>query len=106
MLDFSYINTNPFLPGIAILMLNMGSRYVISDLGEFHQKVLSSEIVKKFIIFCMFFVATRDTMVSLILTIVFSIVVYGIFNEKSRYSLIQSDNTVKGRLKEYYENVK
>jgi uncharacterized membrane protein (DUF485 family) len=104
MLDFSYINTSPYFSGIALLMLNLGSRYIIGDLGEFHQKVLTTEIVKKFVIFCMFFIGTRDIVTSLILTAMFCILIYGIFNEKSKYSLVPNNDLIKQKLKEYYTN--
>lgn len=103
-MDFSYLNNNPYFSGIALLMLNLGSRYIMSDLGEFHQKVLSHEIVKKIILFFLFFVGTRNVITSLILTIMFSVIIYGIFNENSKYSLIPNQKHLNRKIKEYYVN--
>jgi hypothetical protein len=105
MLDFSYINGNPYFAGISLLMLNLGSRYIMGDIGEFLENILKNDFTKKLIIVALFFVATRDIVISLVLTIVFTIVVYGLFNEKSRYSLVPNDTKVKNKLKEYYSNI-
>jgi hypothetical protein len=105
MLDFSYINTNPYFAGVSLLMLNLGSRYVVGDIGHFLDNILKHDITKKFIIWALFFVGTRDVIKSLVLTIVFTIIVYGLFNEKSRYSLVPNDKKVKNKLKEYYQNI-
>lgn len=103
-LDFSYINQNPYFAGISLLMLNFGSRYIMTDLGKFIENVLSHNIVKRFILFCMFFVATRNFLTSLILTIVFSVLIYGLFNDHSKYSLVPNIHRVKHKMKEYYKD--
>lgn len=103
MLDFSYINTNAYAAGVSLLMLNIGSRYIMGDVGKFLESIISNDIVKKFVLFSMFFVATRNVITSLVLTLIFSIVIYGIFNEKSRYSLVPNDRNIKRTIQEYYE---
>lgn len=85
---FTLIATNKVFIGVAILIMNMGSRFVIMDIGKMHEKLLSNEIFKKVVIFCMFFVATRDIMTSVILTFAFIVLLDGLLNEKSRFNLI------------------
>jgi hypothetical protein len=96
------LNNNKFFWGSCMLFLNMGSRFVIADLGSFNEKILSHNLVKKFILFCLFFVATRDILTSLLLTIAFSIIIYGLFNENSKYSLVPQENEMKNVIKKYY----
>lgn len=85
-----------------MLFLNLGSRFIMADLGQFNEKILSQNLVKKFILFCLFFVATRDVITAAILTICFSVIIYGLFNENSKYSLIPDDSFIKEKLKLYY----
>jgi hypothetical protein len=101
-MDFAYVNNNAYMAGFSLLMLNVGSRYIMADIGGFLEKVLAHDLVKKLVLFCMFFVATRNAVTSLVLTVVFSIIIYGFFNEKSRYSLIPNDDLIKRQLSQYY----
>lgn len=71
-----------------MIMVNIGSRYVIGDLGKFHDYILNQEIVKKIIIFCLFFVATRDVTVSFVLTILYVIVIDGMLHEKRNFCIL------------------
>lgn len=81
------LNGNKVFWGITMLILNMGSRYVIADLGKFHEKVLTHELFKVVIVFCMFFVATRDVTIAFLLCCMYIILIDGIFHEKRNYSL-------------------
>ena len=79
---------NKVFLGCAILVMNVGSRFVIMDVGRVHEKLLNNQVVKKVVIFCMFFVATRDIMTALILTFAFIILLEGLLNEHSRFSVL------------------
>lgn len=82
------LNTNKLFWGITMIMMNLGSRYVIADLNKIYENVLMMEVVKKAVLFCMFFVACRDIMVSIALTFGFSIVFQALLNAKSRYNIL------------------
>lgn len=77
------MNDNKFFFGFTMILFNLGSKYLVMDLSKSHEMFLKSTIIRRFTIFCMFFVATRDVYVSMIMTSVFIILVLGIFNEKS-----------------------
>lgn len=77
------MNENKFFFGLTMLLLNLGSKYLVMDISKSHEMFLKSTIIRRFTIFCLFFVATRDVYVSLIMTAVFIIFALGIFNEKS-----------------------
>ena len=79
---------NKFFIGFAILITNIGSRFVIMDIGKTHEKLLSNELIKKIVIFCMFFVATRDIITSTILTFAFVVFLEGLLNENSRFNVL------------------
>lgn len=88
---FEYINilnTNKVFWGVTMIMVNLGSRYVIGDLGKFHEYLLSHDIVKKIIVFCLFFAATRDIIISFTLTILYIIVIDGMLHEKRKFCIL------------------
>jgi ABC-type multidrug transport system fused ATPase/permease subunit len=86
--NLMYFNNSKILAGISIVLMNIGSRYIISDLGIIHNKILSSEIFKKIIIFAMFFVATRDILIAFMLAISYVIIVDGILHEKRKFCIV------------------
>ena len=103
-MDFTQINNNTYLAGVSILMLNLGSRYIMGDIGKFLESILNNDITKKIVLFLLFFMGTRNVLTSLILTLIFSIIIYGIFNETSRYSLVPNDAKIKQTIRDYYQS--
>lgn len=82
------VNGSRFFWGMSMIMVNMGSRYIIGDLTKFHEVILTNEYVKIVILFCMFFMGSRDIVVALCLTFAFTIVIQTWLNEKSKYNLL------------------
>ena len=82
------IAANKLFVGISIFIMNIGSRFVIMEVGKTHEKLLSNDLVKKLVLFCMFFVATRDIMTSIILTFAFIVLMQGLLNENSRFNIL------------------
>lgn len=82
------VNNSKMTAGLALLMLNIGAKYVQGDLGRVHDKILSNEYVKKVIVFCLFFVATRDLSVAFLLTVFYIIVIDGILHEKRKFCIV------------------
>ena len=82
-LIISNINNNKYFYAVAMILLNMGSKYIDIDLGNGHKKFLSSKILRRIVIFTVAFVATRDIIASLIITASFVILVLNLFNTKS-----------------------
>lgn len=82
------LNQNKVIWGVSMLLLNIGSRYVVADLGKSHEYILSNQIVKKLVVMSMFFVATRDILTSFLLTVSYILIVDGILHEKRAYCLL------------------
>lgn len=82
------LNQNRILWGVSMLLLNIGSRYVVADLGKSHEYILSHHIVKKLIVLSMFFVATRDLLTSFLLTVAYILIIDGILHEKKPFCLL------------------
>ena len=102
-MDFSIVNNNVYIAGVSMLLLNIGSRFVMGDIGKFLEGILSHDIVKKIVLLALFFVATRNVVVSVVLTVVSCVIIYGLFNEKSKYSLIPVDSDIKKYIRKYYK---
>jgi hypothetical protein len=81
-------NNNKIVWGLTMLLMNFGSRYIVGDLGKAHDAILSNQIVKKLIVFSLFFVATRDVLTAFLLTIVYIVVIDGILHEKSKFCIV------------------
>jgi len=82
------IQNSKYFAGLMILFLNLGSKYLALELSETQEQLLSNKIIRRFIIFTVVFVSTRDIWVSLITTAVFIVLVSGLFNENSKYCII------------------
>ena len=82
------LNNNKVVWGVTMLLLNVGSRYIVADLGKFHESILTNEYVKKIILFSMFFVATRDIITAFLLTILYIFVIDGLLHEKRKFCIV------------------
>tara|TARA_E500000178_G_scaffold355470_1_gene428214 strand:- start:1083 stop:1454 length:372 start_codon:yes stop_codon:yes gene_type:complete len=96
------LNNSKYMAGIAMIMLNIGSKYIMMELSETQEEIMANKIFRRFIIFTVCFIATRDVVVSLILTGVFVILVSNLFNENSKYCIIKKNKTFKQISKEDY----
>jgi hypothetical protein len=77
--SLSCINDNKYIIGLTMIMLNIGARFIIDELGDDLRKIISNKIVRRIIIFCSFFMATKDLFTAIVLTIVFVILINEVF---------------------------
>lgn len=82
------MNSNKYLAGITLLMLNLGSKYLIIDISKSTEQLLKLTIIRRFTLFSIFFIATRNILVSLILTAVFIVFSSGLFNDNSKFCIL------------------
>jgi hypothetical protein len=69
------LNENKYFIGFSMIFLNIGARFIIDELGDDLRSVVSATMVRRFFIFCSFFMATKDVLKALVLTILFVIIV-------------------------------
>ncbi len=97
------LNNSKYFVAIMMLFLNLGSRYISMELSQLHEDFLSNAFIRRFLVFTVVFVATRDIKVALISTAIFVVLVSGIFNEDSKYCILPMVNDQnKITKKEYY----
>jgi len=77
------LNSSKFFIGIMMIVLNIGSKYIEIDLGKNHKQLLNNKIMRRILIFTIVFIATKDILISLIVTAVFVILVLNLFNQDS-----------------------
>ena len=68
------LNENKYFIGCAMLLVNIGARFIIDELDDETRSYISNTAIRKIFIFCSLFMATRDIFTSFILTIVFAVV--------------------------------
>lgn len=72
------LNDNKFFLGIALILLNIGSRHLVDEYSINPDEYDRNLILRRLAIFAVCFVGTRDIVVSLILTAAFIILAQGV----------------------------
>lgn len=98
------LSSNKFILGIAMLMLNVGSKHLAVDMSKTQEQFFQHIIVRRITLFCIFFIATRDLFVSLILTAVFVVLAYGLTPYSSKDS--ESNNKIVNYTRVDYDRAK
>ena len=88
----SSLNNSKFFSGALMILMNLGSKYVGLELSEFQDEFLSKKIIRRIIVFTIFFISTRDIVISIVLTGIFIIFIGGILNDNSKFCLIKKHN--------------
>ena len=68
------LNENKYFIGFAMILLNIGARFIIDELDDDTRSLISYPYVRRFFVFCSFFMATRDIFKAFLLTVVFVII--------------------------------
>ena len=77
------LNTNPYFIGFMMLLLNLGGRFIGMEMSKEQEKTFQHPWIRKFFIFTVFFVATRNILVALALTLVTLLLLAFLLNETS-----------------------
>jgi len=85
---------NKYIIGIVMVIINFGARFIVNELNEEQKKLINSKYLRRIIIFLVIFMATRDIVISLVLTIIVILVIFEFFNEDSEYSLVPKKEKV------------
>jgi|UniRef100_A0A6C0H423 hypothetical protein len=81
------IETNKLLIGVFMIFMNIGSRYIELRLTKGQEMVLKN-IAREVLIFTIAFVATKDLILSFIITCIFIILANFVFNEKCKFCIL------------------
>ena len=81
------INDSKLLMGLAMLLINVGTKYVELKLSRTQEEALRNAIGRELLIFAVVFTATRDIVTSLLLTAAFVILSSFLLNENSKFCI-------------------
>ena len=99
-------NQNSYLAAFSILMMNLGSRYLLLDITKTQEYMLKSKLIRRITVFCMFYVATRDMIISLSLTLLFILFNMSFLHEESKFCVVPKSLRQKHISKDEYAQAK
>jgi hypothetical protein len=82
------LSSNKYVLGIMILLINLGARYIGNELNEFSHKVLNHKFARRFLIFLVIWMGSRDLLVAFIITAGFIIISNTLLNEQSSMCIL------------------
>ena len=82
------LNQSKLLLGIAMLLLNVGAKYVDLRFSKTQEQALRNGLAREMIIFAIVFMATHDIVTSLLLTGAFVVLADYLFNDQSRFCIV------------------
>ena len=101
------VNSNPYIIGLFMLLLNLGGRFLSLELTKKQEAFLQAPWIRPLLFFTVIFIATRNLVVAFWVTILFFFVIWVVANENSPYCMIPSwcDSKHQEAGQTYMENV-
>lgn len=86
--SISSLNNSKYFAGIAMLIVNIGSRYVTLGFSKSQEEFIKSLLVRELLIFSIIWMATRDIYIAITMTASFIILSDYLLNENSCYCVL------------------
>ena len=101
------LNTNPYLIGMFMLLLNLGGRFLSLELTKKQETFLQAPWIRPILFFTVIFIATRNLAVAFWITVFFFFVIWVVANENSPFCMIPSwcGHDIKGAKANYINNM-
>ena len=77
------VASSPYTIAVAIFLLNMGGRFLPFEITKGQEAILNQPIFRRLIIFVIFFVATRNLIIALWMSLLSILFIGYLFNENS-----------------------
>jgi hypothetical protein len=84
----SGVNNSKIVMAILMLTLNVGSKYVDFGFSKTQEQILRNGLNRELLIFAISFTATRDVLISIMITSAFFVLSNILFHEKSKFCVI------------------
>lgn len=94
------MSENKIFIGLIMVLVNIGARFIIEELGEEHKKIIQNTYFRKFVVFCSVFMATRDIGVALIVTLIFAVIINEILGKEEDSKEETDKSVVKSKIDE------
>jgi uncharacterized protein YdcH (DUF465 family) len=82
------VNNSKLFAGIIMLLMNIGSRYIQVKFSKSQEAFMKNYVVREVLIFAVCWMATRDIVLSIILTASFFVLTEHLFNEDSQFCVL------------------
>jgi len=82
------LNNSKFFAGLVMILLNIGSKYITIELSKSQEEYLKNKVGRQILIFAISWMGSRDILVALVLTGIFTILTNHLFNEESQFCVI------------------
>jgi hypothetical protein len=101
------VNSNPYLIGIFMLLLNLGGRFLSLELTKKQEALLQQPWIRPLIFFTVIFMATRNVVAAFWVTLLFFFVIWVVANENSPFCMIPSwcGHNIEEQKQTYLDNV-
>jgi hypothetical protein len=96
--QISELASSPFVLGAMMLLLNVGSRYIVHEFSDNDEEYSKNILIRRLTVFAVCFVGTRDLITSLLLTACFVILASGFLRGKSSFAregMMSSDDKMR-----------
>ena len=83
------LSNNKLFSGCLMLMTNIGGKYLMLEFPDNIEKIFSTYFILRYIVlFSIFFMATRDIKISILLSLLSFILIYYFINENSSFCIL------------------
>jgi hypothetical protein len=88
---FAILNNNKLFNGCATIMLHIGGRYVASEVPKNVEEIFNKKWLRRFFVFCVCFISTRDIKLAILLTLLFIVIFKYLLDNDSRFCLLKNE---------------
>jgi hypothetical protein len=83
------INMNPYILGLAYILLNLGGRFMVLSVTPAQEAFLQHIVFRPLLLFAIMFIGTRNLVVAFWLTLLILFLLHYAFNEQSSWYLLR-----------------
>jgi len=84
------VNMNPYLLGLAYILLNLGGRFMVMSVSPGQERFLQNIVFRPLLLFAIMFIGTRNLIVAFWLTAVIILFLHYLLNEESDWYLLKN----------------
>jgi hypothetical protein len=103
------LNSNPYMIASLMLLLNLGGRFLSTELSPKQEEFLQQRWLRPLLFFTVIFIATRNLAVAFWMTLLLFLVLWVLANEQSPFCLIPSwrsfDTPIEQQVHTYESNM-
>jgi len=89
LLSINSINMNPYVLGLAYILLNLGGRFMVLSVTPGQEAFLQNTVFRPLLLFAIMFIGTRNLVVAFWLTLVILLALHYLLNENSSWYLLK-----------------